>query len=295
MSARAVADELSTSEGKGGDKEREAEAGGGGGDDGGKGDGKGYGGGGDEGGAEGGKGGSNSLPIIGALAAGMSARLAADPNFAFKLGMELLNDFSMITLLHLNEKGLQGYLKNLDFIGTQYLVSLCNDTSLVWLLAPTAAAAAAPKGALGKLAASLPTHIFAKGPFSMQHRVGAYFYKMALYMCIGTCTGTLGTCAVNAASPEQHTAVGKSAFAWAMFMGFSANTRYNIVNGIERVLDTVLGRQQAMLRAVVVGLRLGNNYLGGLTWVVWSRAIDLKPEKKEPAKKACCGGKAVTA
>ena len=37
---------------------------------------------------------------------------------------------------------------------------------------------------------------------------------------------------------------------------------------IERVLDTVLGRQQAMLRAVVVGLRLGNNYLGGLTWVV---------------------------
>ena len=134
--------------------------------------------------------------------------------------------------------------------------------------APTAAAAAAPKGALGKLAASLPTHIFAKGPFSMQQRVGAYFYKMALYMCIGTCTGTLGTCAVNAASPEQHTAVGKSAFAWAMFMGFSANTRYNIVNGIERVLDTVLGRQQAMLRAVVVGLRLGNNYLGGLTWVV---------------------------
>ena len=174
------------------------------------------------------------MPILGALAAGLSARLAADPNFTFKLGMECLNDAIMISCVNLNDKGFKGYLNSLDFIIAQTTVSLMNDSTLVFLLAPTVGSAAgAASGPIGRLMATLPAHIFAKGNYTLAQRVQAYFFKMGLYGCIGTCTGFLGTTAVNTFATDQHTVVPKSCFARSIFMGFSANTRYNLVNGLD--------------------------------------------------------------
>jgi hypothetical protein len=49
-------------------------------------------------------------------------------------------------------------------------------------------------------------------------------------------------------------------------MGISANTRYQIVNGVERVLYSMM--PQAAARSASVGVRLCNNLLGARLWIV---------------------------
>ena len=59
----------------------------------------------------------------------------------------------------------------------------------------------------------------------------------------------------------------------ALHMGISANTRYQIVNGIERVLYRLLPQNAARLASV--GTRLSNNLLGARLWIVMTTLTGL--------------------
>ena len=56
-----------------------------------------------------------------------------------------------------------------------------------------------------------------------------------------------------------------NSFGWASFMFVSTNPRYQLVNGLERVISGMC--PPAVSKASSLVIRTGNNLIGGATWV----------------------------
>lgn len=58
-----------------------------------------------------------------------------------------------------------------------------------------------------------------------------------------------------------------------VFLGYSSNTRYQIINGLERVVEAspMSKRFPAIAMAFTVGARFSNNIYGGMQFVDWAR------------------------
>jgi hypothetical protein len=65
----------------------------------------------------------------------------------------------------------------------------------------------------------------------------------------------------------------KTSALWGAFLGVSSNTRYQIINGLERVVEAspVAKRVPAVSLAFTVGVRFANNIYGGMQFVDWAR------------------------
>lgn len=65
----------------------------------------------------------------------------------------------------------------------------------------------------------------------------------------------------------------KSAALWGVFLAVSSNTRYQIVNGLERLVEGSLMAKQVpqVAMAFTVGVRFANNIYGGMQFVDWAR------------------------
>ena len=144
---------------------------------------------------------------------------------------------------------------------SQCLVALLNDIALVVGLAPAAADASG--------GAQPPAHVFEPGAFSLAQRLGCWASKWRLYTAIGACTGLLSMCITGVLSREASllslASLSRAAFVGAVHLGVSANTRYQLVNGLEVLLYRALPMLQA--RACSVALRFANNWAGGFSWI----------------------------
>jgi len=59
---------------------------------------------------------------------------------------------------------------------------------------------------------------------------------------------------------------------WGLFMGASANTRYQIVAGLERVVDQTIARRIPQIAYVTtLGIRFVNNIIGGEQFIDMAR------------------------
>lgn len=58
-----------------------------------------------------------------------------------------------------------------------------------------------------------------------------------------------------------------------VFLAVSSNTRYQIINGLERVVESspVTKRLPPVAMAFTVGVRFANNIYGGMQFVDWAR------------------------
>uniref|UniRef100_A0A2P2N8A6 Uncharacterized protein n=1 Tax=Rhizophora mucronata TaxID=61149 RepID=A0A2P2N8A6_RHIMU len=65
----------------------------------------------------------------------------------------------------------------------------------------------------------------------------------------------------------------KTAALWGVFLGFSSNTRYQIINGLERLVEaSPLAKQVPLIAmAFAVGVRFANSIYGGMQFVEWAR------------------------
>ena len=64
----------------------------------------------------------------------------------------------------------------------------------------------------------------------------------------------------------------KSALVWGLFMGASANTRYQIVFGLERVVDQTIARKIAEIAYfTTLAIRFANNIVGGEQFIDMAR------------------------
>ncbi len=152
-------------------------------------------------------------------------------------------------------------------------MALFNDVALVWYLAPTADAAGAPAG--GAAARPLASHVFQPGDFTAAERAATWVRKWKLYSAIGLVNGALAA-AVTAVLSRDAAALApallaRAALTGALHLGVSANTRYQLVNGLEVLLYKLLPVAVARLGSVAV--RFGNNCAGGFLWIALSAAI----------------------
>ena len=148
----------------------------------------------------------------------------------------------------------------------QMLTAAINDTILVYCLAPVK-----PEGGDDKKEKKAEiAHIFQEGDFSLAERASCFVQKGLFYATIGAFSCAISMAIALALSGQSSKITAEylmRAFACgAIHMGLSANTRYQIVNGIERLLYATLPTEAARLTSV--GVRLSNNLLGARLWIV---------------------------
>lgn len=221
---------------------------------------------------------SGSFGPIGAFLSGWRSRVAADPQFPFKVLMEELVGVSACCLGDMASRPNFG-LNELDFVFSTLVVGSIMNFVLMYLLAPTMSSASMT---LPGIFASSPTsHMFEPGAYSLVSRLGTFVYKGTLFAAVGFAAGLAGTALSNGLikmrkkmdptfeTPNKAPPTVLNALTWAIHMGVSSNLRYQTLNGIEFLLAK--GVSPVLFKTSVVGLRCLNNILGGMSFVVLAR------------------------
>ncbi|KAL0927241.1 hypothetical protein M5K25_001405 [Dendrobium thyrsiflorum] len=222
-------------------------------------------------------------------------RMLADPSFLFKVGTEVVIDACCGTFAEIQKRG-EDFWPEFELYAADLLVGVVVDIALVGLLAPyvrfgkpaSSASSAGIFGGISRACASLPSSVFeAERPgsrFSIKQRIGTYFYKGVLYGSVGFVCGIIGQGIANLFMTAKRSVnksevdipvppLIKSAALWGVFLAVSSNTRYQIVNGLEQVVEAspIARRVPLIAMAFTVGVRFANNIYGGMQFVDWAR------------------------
>ncbi|TMW92801.1 hypothetical protein EJD97_012547 [Solanum chilense] len=220
----------------------------------------------------------DSFGPIGAFLNGWRSRVAADPQFPFKVLMEELVGVTSAVIGDMASRPNFG-LNELDFVFSTLVVGSILNFVLMYILAPTASVSSR---ALPSIFASCPpSHMFEPGAYSLFSRVGTLVYKGTLFAAVGFAAGLVGTAISNGLikirknmdpnfeTPNKPPPTLLNAGTWATHMGVSSNLRYQTLNGIEFLLDKAL--PPVVFKTSVVVLRCLNNVLGGMSFVMLAR------------------------
>ncbi|CAI5536284.1 unnamed protein product, partial [Closterium sp. Naga37s-1] len=235
--------------------------------------------------------------------AGLRNRLLADPAFLFKVFTEIVIDSGCATFAEVRKRG-DDFWKEFDLYMSDILVGFAVDAALVSMLAPMArfsssAAASAARGRRGLvppgLAAALealPSSMFEAAlpgrRYSVAQRGATWLVKGGQYAVVGFSCGLIGqamTMAIvqlkrNLRKPGEHEeedikipGLLPTALLWGGFMAVSSNTRYQIINGLERVVESSpLARSMPLgARIFTVLIRFSNNIFGSSQFVEVAR------------------------
>ncbi|XP_020101743.1 protein RETICULATA, chloroplastic-like [Ananas comosus] len=219
-------------------------------------------------------------------------RMLADPSFLFKVGTEIVIDSCCATFAEIQKRG-KDFWAEFELYAADLLVGIVVNVALVGMLAPYArfGQPSASKGLLGRIRhayGTLPSSVFeAERPgcrFSVQQRIGTYFCKGVLYGSVGFMCGLIGQGIANLIMTAKRSVkkseedipvppLVKSAALWGVFLAVSSNTRYQIINGLERLVEAspVARRVPSVAMAFTVGVRFANNIYGGMQFVDWAR------------------------
>ncbi|XP_028764431.1 protein RETICULATA-RELATED 3, chloroplastic-like [Neltuma alba] len=232
--------------------------------------------------------------ILGLFLNGWRSRVAADPQFPFKVLMEELVGVSACVLGDMASRPNFG-LNELDFVFSTLVVGSIMNFTLMYLLAPTMSSSSS---SLPAIFASCPkSHMFEPGPYNIVSRLGTLVYKGTVFAAVGLVAGLAGTAISNGLiamrkkmdptfeTPNKAPPPLLNALTWSIHMGVSSNLRYQTLNGIEFMLER--GLPAFAFKSSVIVLRCVNNVLGGMSFVVLARLTGSqsvaaeKPPKKE--------------
>ncbi|KAK8662802.1 hypothetical protein V6N13_024690 [Hibiscus sabdariffa] len=219
-------------------------------------------------------------------------RMLADPSFLFKIGTEIVIDSCCATLAEVQKRG-KDFWAEFELYLADLLVGVVVNVALVGMLAPYARIGqpSISNGLLGRVQrayGALPSSVFeAERPgcrFTVNQRIGTYFYKGVLYASVGFACGIIGqgianlimTAKRSVKKSEEDIPVPpllKSAALWGVFLGVSSNTRYQIINGLEQLVEaSPLAKQvPPVAMAFTIGVRFANNIYGGMQFVDWAK------------------------
>lgn len=219
-------------------------------------------------------------------------RMLADPSFLFKVGIEMSIDSCCATFAEVQKRG-KDFWSEFELYAADLLVGLVVDAALVGLLAPYVrfGKPSVSRGFLGGMqqaCAALPSSVFeAERPgcrFSVKQRVATLFYKGVLYGSVGFGCGLIGQGIANMIMNAKRSInkseedipvppLVKSAALWGVFLGVSSNVRYQIINGLESLVEaSPLAKQvPPVAMAFTVGVRFANNIYGGMQFVDWAK------------------------
>ncbi|URE38043.1 hypothetical protein MUK42_18127 [Musa troglodytarum] len=215
-------------------------------------------------------------------------RMLADPSFLFKVATEIVIDSCCATFAEVQKRG-KDFWTEFELYAADLLVGIVVDIALVGLLAPyvrigrpSVSASTGFWGSLKRGFEALPSRPGCK--FTIQQRIGTYFYKGVLYGSVGFVCGLVGQGIANLIMTAKRSVrksdedipvppLVKSAVLWGVFLAVSSNTRYQIINGLERVVEAspFAKRIPPVSMAFTVGVRFANNIYGGMQFVDWAR------------------------
>ncbi|KAG2326513.1 hypothetical protein Bca4012_035469 [Brassica carinata] len=219
-------------------------------------------------------------------------RMLADPSFLFKIGTEIVIDSCCATVAEVQKRG-KDFWAEFELYVADLLVGVVVNVALVGMLAPFVrfGQPSASSGYLGRMLNAynaLPSSVFeAERPgcsFSAQQRLATYFYKGIMYGAVGFGCGIVGQGIANLIMTAKRSInkseedipvppLIKSAALWGVFLSVSSNTRYQIINGLERVVEAspFAKKVPPVALAFTVGVRFANNIYGGMQFVDWAR------------------------
>ena len=217
-------------------------------------------------------------------------RLIADNLYFYKLLVEIVIDSGCATVAEVKKRG-DDFWKEFEFYMSDMVVGLVMDVVLVSLLAPVAVAGrkrSVPTGRLRQWSANLPSAMFEKSrpdkKYTVGDRFGCYVARGLEYALAGMACGLVGQGIASGLMTMKRQYLGsseddvevppvlKSALVWGLFMGASANTRYQIVFGLERVVDQTIARKIPQIAYfTTLAIRFANNIVGGEQFIDMAR------------------------
>mmetsp|Transcript_27654 Transcript_27654/g.74841 ORF Transcript_27654/g.74841 Transcript_27654/m.74841 type:complete len:348 (+) Transcript_27654:42-1085(+) len=233
---------------------------------------------------------------------GWEERVAYDPELPVKVAMEQVIGVGASVVGDMSSRPNWG-LNELDFVFSTLVVGSILNFSIMYLLAPTGAASAAGAAGGSFLARALSDktlkswgapggNMFEPGSFSLASRLLNLGYKGTVFSAIGFSAGITGTAVSNflifmrkqfdpnfKAQNEQPNVIANAA-TWGLHMGISANLRYQLLGGLDSILVKVM--PLPLFRTYNVGVRAGNNVVGGISFVTLARILGVQ-KAAEPA------------
>lgn len=219
-------------------------------------------------------------------------RMLADPAFLFKIGTEIVIDSCCATFAEVQKRG-EDFWAEFELYLADLLVGVVVNVALVGMLAPYARIGqrSVSSGFLGRInhaCSRLPSSVFeAERPgcaFSVQQRIASYFYTGLLQGAVGFGCGIVGQGIANLIMTAKRSIkksdedipvppLIKSAALWGVFLAVSSNTRYQVINGLEHVVEAspLAKNFPPVALAFTVGVRFANNVYGGMQFVDWAR------------------------
>ncbi|KAK1265435.1 hypothetical protein QJS04_geneDACA011369 [Acorus gramineus] len=180
-------------------------------------------------------------------------RMLADPAFLFKVGTEIVIDTCCATFAEVQKRG-KDFWAEFELYAADILVGLVVNVALVGLLAPYAriGRASTSNGFLGRM-----SHAYGALPSSAT-KVPSTLWN-SLYLKLDIMDNSMIYKFLS------HLA--------GVFLAVSSNTRYQIINGLERLVETspVARQVPPAAMAFTVGVRFANNVYGGMQFVDWAR------------------------
>ena len=180
-----------------------------------------------------------------------------------------------------------------EFYLSDMAVGLVMDVVLVTLLAPALVAGRAPPvpaNFFARWASRFPSAVFAATPggraaYSLAERAGCYAARGLEYAAAGLACGVVGQGAASGLMAAKRAHQGgardgdvevppvlQTGLVWGAFMGLSANTRYQLVFGLERLVDeTIARRVPGIAYVTTTALRFANNVVGGEQFIDMAR------------------------
>eukprot|EP01024_Parvocaulis_polyphysoides_P044311 TRINITY_DN40802_c0_g2_i1.p1 TRINITY_DN40802_c0_g2~~TRINITY_DN40802_c0_g2_i1.p1 ORF type:complete len:368 (-),score=46.38 TRINITY_DN40802_c0_g2_i1:1305-2255(-) len=234
------------------------------------------------------------------LLKGWKERMAADPEFAYKVIIEQIIGVGAAVIGDMSSRPNWG-LNELDFVFSTLIVGSIMNFSLLYLLAPTLASLGGGGSLIQKMFSEqtlknwgIPGgHMFERGSYALSKRLMNFGYKGFIFGLIGLFAGIIGTSVSNGLlmirkkmDPEfklqnQIPNVGKNAGAWALHMSVSSNLRYQMLNGMDMVLVNVM--PNPVFKAWTAIVRTLNNIIGGVSFVTIAKITGVQStDKKEP-------------
>ncbi|XVF37376.1 hypothetical protein REPUB_Repub20aG0002700 [Reevesia pubescens] len=207
---------------------------------------------------------SNRFGILGLFLSGWRDRVAADPQFPFKVLMEELVGVTACVLGDMASRPNFG-LDELDFVFSTLIVGSILNFTLMYLLAPTASASSS---SLPAIFSNCPqSHMFESGLVGTAISNGLIQMKKKMDPSFET--------------PNKPPPTLLNALTWATHMGISSNLRYQTLNGVEFLLAK--GVSPLVFKSSVVVLRGLNNILGGMSFVILARMTGSQSVEEKPA------------
>lgn len=265
----------------------------------------GIGGSGGSGGGDGNDGGDNDDKGKGIMWKGWQDRVAADPEFVYKVLVEQIIGVGASVVGDMSSRPNWG-LNELDFVFATLVVGSIVNFSLMYLLAPTVSASAST-GFIAKffgdhymrLWGAPAGHMFEPG-YALGKRVLNFAYKGTVFASIGISAGLIGTAISNGlitvrkkmdptfVQQNESPNVLANASCWALHMGISSNLRYQLLNGMDMMIQPIV--PQSAFRLLTSVVRSANNVIGGMSFVTIAKVLGVQ-KSAEPVVEEQVKGK----